>query len=970
MKKLIFLLLILSYVALPQKSVLTQAQKDSIYKISDSKYAFKYGIQSDSLIDISTDLQAAFDYVNGITKQYPTSKIGNSDHPLLLAQGDKVTLPPGLFVIRNTIDWSGMPKIYFEGAGKGQTTIYIELDSLTDGFIQTGDPTVVKQIIIKNMTILGGVTNTDPVAVQDIIRVDDPASIIMENVFLGKADRYCANFTGDLINSLFTRVQFYEGDKAGLKMSGAVSTSTTFLRCYFSEADSGYGADIERGLNVTFDQCVFESNGSAFIDSSAGLRARKGNFVLISPYFENNYGSDIRFGETAITHNSMSIIGATHLGVGNQRPTIWVDYCYNFTYSGGDIVGLRDTVFKFTENSNGINVYAPLLNEGYIIQQNTSTDAVVTASEIRGTFNIGEVSGANDLILNKDAKFVGKQIVLSETGNANTNFIELHKSTHPIAARSKGIVWSSDTSGTNRVIGGIQGHWADTANFNFYFTASQANVLDTPLTIIGYDQRVGINTTTPTEALDVVGNADISGGITLGDKAKIDSFVVDSDVMGVFFQPSDKLLSGQYISGKIQDSRTYGTELITNGTFDDSTSWTFLSTGWTIDGGVAVADSIVTYSSGLSQAAGDYNKSYKIEVDLVLTSGVFVIKLGNLADVSQWQFLTESGHYQVIVNTPASGGMSIALTGISNFVGTVDNISVKEVLTVDNLTYDVISLSDTAAVTDGYVQKYVGGALIWSPDISTSGSGTFNPDGVTIDTTVAGLARVLPAKVTKWDSVTSKQDLDADLTDLSDGELTASKIGGVKDADYGDVTVSSGAWAVEDDSHNHVISNIDALQDSLTAKANTAWFAIAPHLIDDSLTVKMNRTEMSGYSTTSHTHIDFFDTLSYSINVPDTVIAGDNAMWKIPNNITITEIAAFTNSGTVTFNIEERAETTPNSSGTDVIGSDLVADTDQQETSTFSNASIDRDDWLALVVSSITGDPTLFGVTIKYIKAN
>jgi len=96
-----------------------------------------------------------------------------------------------------------------------------------------------------------------------------------------------------------------------------------------------------------------------------------------------------------------------------------------------------------------------------------------------------------------------------------------------------------------------------------------------------------------------------------------------------------------------------------------------------------------------------------------------------------------------------------------------------------------------------YVLKYISGAVAFSPDISTSGTGTFNPDGVTIDTTVAGLARVLPAKVTKWDSV--------------------------------------------------------------SYKANTADFAIAPALLDDSLTVKMNRTEMTGYSTTAHTHIDFFD---------------------------------------------------------------------------------------------------------------
>jgi len=45
---------------------------------------------------------------------------------------------------------------------------------------------------------------------------------------------------------------------------------------------------------------------------------------------------------------------------------------------------------------------------------------------------------------------------------------------------------------------------------------------------------------------------------------------------------------------------------------------------------------------------------------------------------------------------------------------------------------------------------------------------------------------------------TDVQAYDADLADLADGELTASKVGGVKDADYGEITVSGGSWTVDD----------------------------------------------------------------------------------------------------------------------------------------------------------------------------
>ncbi len=54
----------------------------------------------------------------------------------------------------------------------------------------------------------------------------------------------------------------------------------------------------------------------------------------------------------------------------------------------------------------------------------------------------------------------------------------------------------------------------------------------------------------------------------------------------------------------------------------------------------------------------------------------------------------------------------------------------------------------------------------------------------------------------------TKQDANINLADLADGSLSASKVAGVADADYGDVTVSFGSWVVEDDSHMHGDSTI------------------------------------------------------------------------------------------------------------------------------------------------------------------
>ena len=130
----------------------------------------------------------------------------------------------------------------------------------------------------------------------------------------------------------------------------------------------------------------------------------------------------------------------------------------------------------------------------------------------------------------------------------------------------------------------------------------------------------------------------------------------------------------------------------------------------------------------------------------------------------------------------------------------------------------------------------------------------------------------------------------------------------------------------------------------------TSWAAITPAIYYDTLAVGFG---MGG----GNTEID-------------TITVGAYAGWKVPNNITVTEVAAYTNTGTVTFNLEERAETTPNTAGTDVMTSDLVGDTNQQETGTFSNAGIARNAWLVLTVTSITGDPTIFSATIRFIKTN
>lgn len=108
-------------------------------------------------------------------------------------------------------------------------------------------------------------------------------------------------------------------------------------------------------------------------------------------------------------------------------------------------------------------------------------------------------------------------------------------------------------------------------------------------------------------------------------------------------------------------------------------------------------------------------------------------------------------------------------------------------------------------------------------------------------------------------------------------------------------------------------------------------------------------------------------THTYTKTIIDTVKAAD---WftidKPAYAITITRISSFTDVGTATFNLEERVETTPNTAGTDVMASDLVADTNQEETTSFSNAAIAAQTWLTCNLSAVSGGCDKFTVVVEY----
>jgi hypothetical protein len=86
-------------------------------------------------------------------------------------------------------------------------------------------------------------------------------------------------------------------------------------------------------------------------------------------------------------------------------------------------------------------------------------------------------------------------------------------------------------------------------------------------------------------------------------------------------------------------------------------------------------------------------------------------------------------------------------------------------------------------------------------------------------------------------------------------------------------------------------------------------------------------------------------------------------------NVNVTEVRCSTDQGTVTIQLDERSESTPNTSDTNVLTSNLVCDDTSESTSSFSNASIAADAILNLNVISTTGTPGVVRVHVRAVAS-
>jgi hypothetical protein len=107
------------------------------------------------------------------------------------------------------------------------------------------------------------------------------------------------------------------------------------------------------------------------------------------------------------------------------------------------------------------------------------------------------------------------------------------------------------------------------------------------------------------------------------------------------------------------------------------------------------------------------------------------------------------------------------------------------------------------------------------------------------------------------------------------------------------------------------------------------------------------------------------ESISWAISDPTTADSA-NLQWLAPRTATIVQVDCSTDTGTVTLQLDERAKTTPNSAGADVMTAQLVCDSDNETTVDFDNAGIAAGALLNLDIDAVASSPTKVRIHIEY----
>lgn len=224
-------------------------------------------------------------------------------------------------------------------------------------------------------------------------------------------------------------------------------------------------------------------------------------------------------------------------------------------------------------------------------------------------------------------------------------------------------------------------HWEE---WNSVHNIPSITVLDDTLAIamISMDGGDGVPMTVTgtgwTKGDDNYGGAPSSAGVSLGWAYKDMVQAGDTEICTFTPSASDGCTGFQIgIKGSAGGSDPLGEEMIINGGFDDATGWS-LQNEFQITGGTANTSAPLTAISWVYQNnPGVYyaGQTWRVTADIVVNAGSGVLAIqSNLSDT-----ISTSGTYSFDILL-ASNSTFAGFRGNSGFDGSIDNISLKEVL--------------------------------------------------------------------------------------------------------------------------------------------------------------------------------------------------------------------------------------------------------------------------------------------------
>ena len=166
--------------------------------------------------------------------------------------------------------------------------------------------------------------------------------------------------------------------------------------------------------------------------------------------------------------------------------------------------------------------------------------------------------------------------------------------------------------------------------------------------------------------------------------------VLPSDGVGDFDFTRNSSATRIAPTGFIQTVESYGSELLTNGNFDNDSDWT-KETGWTISGGKLVATNVTGSNACYQNPTLVAGKSYKITFEITShTSGGIKLAVGTSSTGS---FFSSVGvHTQTVVAAGTLQARFMRDLSGANVSLSIDNASIVEVVgNKSRLNYDLLN---------------------------------------------------------------------------------------------------------------------------------------------------------------------------------------------------------------------------------------------------------------------------------------